>query len=391
MLLLLSAAQSAQAEPGLLACGVRALADRASREVVIFGLDPAALERASRHASAAAWQSLCKISVSPAAGVPSGESVLLLGTYQAQGSTLRFRCRYPLDQPAYHIVIDTSALGEEKRRQRGIAGLTGPLVIDVELASPARTRRPTTVVSAVYPSARILPENLLRLYLHFSAPMSRGEAYKHIHLVNSKGQPVEGAFLELDEELWSGDGKRFTLLFDPGRIKRGLRPREELGPALRQGMSYALVVDRDWSDAAGRPLAAGYRGTFQVGPPDQTPPDPRGWSIRPPASGTKEPLEVRFPKPLDDALARRLIAVKGEGGNEVAGRVELHGAETRWLFEPLAPWKEGNYRLEVGKELEDPCGNAVGRPFEVDAQGPITRRITPQSVVLPFRIISPIR
>ena len=38
------------------------------------------------------------------------------------------------------------------------------------------------------------------------------------------GQAVADPFLELDEELWSTDGRRFTLLFDPGRIKRGLKP-----------------------------------------------------------------------------------------------------------------------------------------------------------------------
>jgi hypothetical protein len=344
--------------------------------VVILGLDPAALMGASRGTTAAGWQSLCKVAVRPAQGSPAAEFVPLLGSYQAQGSTLRFRCRFPLDQPAYRVVIEPAALTEHQRKARALEGRTGPLVVDVELASPQRAARPATVVSAVYPSARVLPENLLRLYLHFSAPMSRGEAYKHIHLVNSEGQEVKGAFLELDEELWSGDGRRFTLLFDPGRIKRGLLPRDELGPALRDGKSFTMVIDRDWPDAQGCPLAAGYRGTFRVGPPDQTPPAPRDWMIRPPASGTKEPLEVRFTEPLDSALARRLITVKVQGAGGVAGRVELQSAETLWLLWPLAPWQAGDYWLEVGTELEDLAGNAICRPFEVDAEGPISAQIT---------------
>ena len=55
---------------------------------------------------------------------------------------------------------------------------------------------------------------------------------------------MDAPFLELDEELWSPDGTRFTLVFDPGRIKRGLKPREEAGPILEAGKSY------QWSSIA---------------------------------------------------------------------------------------------------------------------------------------------
>ena len=48
----------------------------------------------------------------------------------------------------------------------------------------------------------MLPANELKLYIYFSAPMSRGEAWKHIHLLDDAGKPVPLAFLELDQELW---------------------------------------------------------------------------------------------------------------------------------------------------------------------------------------------
>ena len=93
--------------------------------------------------------------------------------------------------------------------------------------------------------------------------MSRGEAYRHIRLLDGAGKPVDTPFLELDEELWLRDGTRFTLLFDPGRIKRGLKPREELGPVLEAGKSYQLVIDRDWLDAEGNPLKTEFRKTLR--------------------------------------------------------------------------------------------------------------------------------
>ena len=78
-----------------------------------------------------------------------------------------------------------------------------------------------TKVAAVYPSKSALPENQLKFYVHFCAPMSRGEAYERIHLSNERGEEVEFPFLELGEELWDDSGTRFTLFFDPGRIKLG--------------------------------------------------------------------------------------------------------------------------------------------------------------------------
>jgi len=90
-------------------------------------------------------------------------------------------------------------------------------------------------VQHVFPSAAALPANQLKFYVQFSAPMSRGEAWKHIRLLNHEGKPVDLPFLELDQELWDPNYQRLTILFDPGRIKRGLLPREEAGPIIEQG------------------------------------------------------------------------------------------------------------------------------------------------------------
>src|SRR5207237_1104835 len=99
----------------------------------------------------------------------------------------------------------------------------------------AKLVKPPTVVQQVYPSGDPLPENHLRFYVHFSAAMRQGEAYGHVHVLDASGKALDHPFLELDEELWDPQGKRLTLLFHPGRIKKGLKPREELGPILEAG------------------------------------------------------------------------------------------------------------------------------------------------------------
>ena len=120
------------------------------------------------------------------------------------------------------------------------------------------------------PFRRDAAENQLRFYLHFATPMVLGEAYDHLLLLKENGQPVLRPFLEIGEELWDNSRTRLTLLIDPGRIKRGLSPREEHGPVLEAGGKYTLVVTKGWQDAAGQPLAEDFRKSFTAGPPVET-------------------------------------------------------------------------------------------------------------------------
>ncbi len=255
-----------------------------------------------------------------------------------------------------------------------------------------RTRplEPTTV-TRIYPSAGRLPENQLKFYIHFSAPprrhygrRGRGEAYRRIHLLDAEGQVLEAVFLELGEELWDPPMQRFTLLCDPGRVKRGLKPREELGPVLRSGNDYTLVVDDDWLDANGRKLTAGMRKTFHVVAADDAPIDPATWRIDCPRAGTREPLTVRFGEPLDHALVTRMLSVAGAEGDTIAGTIEITDGETCWTFRPERPWPAGDFRLSVNTALEDLAGNAIGRAFDVDVQGPVQQRVDSDVVSLPF-------
>jgi hypothetical protein len=55
-------------------------------------------------------------------------------------------------------------------------------------------------VRQVYPSTAKIPENQLKFYIEFSAPMSQGNAWRHIRLLKSDGQAVELPFLEIDQE-----------------------------------------------------------------------------------------------------------------------------------------------------------------------------------------------
>ena len=304
-----------------------------------------------------------------------GLEVPMLGRVRLIEDALRFDPRYPVRPGTRYHVVFRSEIAPEVSSIETVLEVPEPVAVE-----------PTRLI-AVYPSGDRLPENLLRFYLHFSAPMARGEAYRHLRLLDAAGRPIPSPFLELFEELWDPSGTRLTLLIDPGRIKQGLAPRNELGPVLGAGRSYTLDVDPDWRDASGHPLGAPFRKPFCAEAADDTPPDPAAWRLDPPLADDRQPLVVTFPEALDHALAGRLLWVVDANSRRVPGAAEVLEGETGWIFTPTVPWDAGSYRLEVGNALEDPAGNAVGRPFEIDILERVEPQSTSDSVAIPFKIL----
>jgi hypothetical protein len=346
--------------------------------IEVAGLEPEQVKAlAERKQSAEQWRALFAVYVEREGD--RAEQPAMLGSYRVEKGALRFEPRFPLvPGVSYRAVLHLDRLPV----RAADSGTTLETVLMIPKPKPAAP----TVVAHVYPSKDELPENQLKFYLHFSAPMSRGEAYERIHLLGPDGKEDPRAFLQLPQELWDGEHKRFTLFLDPGRIKRGLKPREDLGPVLEAGKRYTLVIDRRWSDGEGHPLKETYRKTFRVLPPDETQPDPKTWKIEPPAAGTKAPLVMTSPKSLDHALLRRMLWVIDERGEKVPGDVEVTRAETCWRFTPTVPWKAGRYQLVADTLLEDLAGNSIARPFEDDERHPIARSRKTETVQVPFEV-----
>jgi len=299
------------------------------------------------------------------------------GTYTVRKETLRFTPQFPLRAGLDYrteVFLPAPSGDTAPSRYERLFELAAP-----PAGEPAR-------VTAVFPSAATLPENQLRFYLHFATPMGRGEAYDHLLLLKADGRPVHRPFLEIGEELWDTSGTRLTLLVDPGRIKRGLSPREQFGPVLEAGGKYTLVVTKGWRDAADQQLTEDFRKTFTAGPPIETAIDHQAWKIAAPTSGTKEPLAITFPQPLDRALMERTITVADAAGKSVAGDVAVGKEERMWQFTPDRPWTGGKYELVIDATLEDLAGNRINRPFEVDEFREIDKSALPEYVRLPFEI-----
>lgn len=307
-----------------------------------------------------------KVYVSDDKKAPKGYADLtpLAGSTEATADGVRFTPRFPPSPGTkYRLIFDTFT-----------AEFT---VTKVPPAKP-------TEVTAIHPAAYKVPENLLRVYLHFSAPMGRGDVYKFVKLVGNDGTEVTDAFLEIGEELWSADSKRLTLLFDPGRVKRGLKPREVAGPILESGKKYEVVVSKEWPDADGFPLKEEKRWKFAATAPDDTPIDPSKWTLTPPER--KGALRVAFDKPPDHALVNRLVWVEKDGQKLDLPVSVADGAASAHFGEKGTDWKAGKYKLVIDTRLEDVCGNRVGRAFEVDVLNPPTAKIETKTVTREFEV-----
>ena len=346
------------------------------RFVDVVGLKPTTLRLLLKADwKPAQWQRLLSVY---AGEQEAAGSVLpaMVGTYRIRDNMLRFEPQFPLEPGlTYRAVFRPGHLPNEQGSGAGS--------ISAVFRVPARSSRPTTVVSKIFPSADVLPENLLKFYVHFSAPMSRGHIYDHIHLKNAAGKEIDLPFLEIDEELWDPTMTRLTLFIDPGRIKRGVLPLEDVGPALEDGKSYTLAIGREWRDGAGNPLKEKFEKSFSVGPADREPPDPARWKIQAPRAGTREPLSLTFAEEMDSALAMRLIRVTSEWAL-VEGKAELEEQERRWTFTPDSEWRPGPHKVVIQTAIEDLAGNNIGKPFDVDVVEAIQRYLTTVSVSLSF-------
>ena len=332
--------------------------------VSVLGLSAAELSAlGARPPAPAEWPSLLTVSVgdAAAAGVPAVQ-----GRYAVTDSAITFTPLFPFDPGReYRVVFDPSRLP----RPRQSAAVTTVVRL------PALATEPTTVVTAVHPAADAVPENLLRVYIEFSAPMGNGVGLDFVKLVELEGpgdkvdkpgaEHVEpGAFLPVEANFWSPDHTRYTLFFDPGRVKDDIFPNRQSGRPLRAGHRYALDIASAWTDANGLPLKAGYRHLFRAGPAVDEAIRLSDWTIARPAPGTRDRLVVRFPRPLDHGILARALGVETTSRRPVDGEIGLESHDTAWVFTPVAPWQSGEYNLVAQSYLEDPQGNQIGRAFE---------------------------
>ena len=299
-----------------------------------------------------------RLAVYPSEALPEGGDISvsppMAGRFLVQRGSAWFAPRFPFaGGVSYSLLVESGG--------------------DADGAEVWQIRRPdpeassTTEVVAIYPTAAELPVNLLRVYVHFSAPMSEGWAASAIRVTRADtGETLDDVFLPPEPELWDPERKRLTMLLDPGRIKRGLVPNLEFGYPLVEGTTVRISVDPAFRDAAGQPLRAGAGRGYSIGPALRSRIDPTAWRLTAPAAGSRDPLLVEFDRPLDHGLLQHCLSVRDEAGRNVGGVGEIGEGEHSWNFTPDVPWEAGEHHLVVEPRLEDVAGNSPARVFDRD-------------------------
>lgn len=218
-------------------------------------------------------------------------------------------------------------------------------------------------VMAVFPSSDTLPENLLRMYIHFSSPMKTLGNLEKIKLIDEKKQEVVGAIFNNVHELWDHEQKQLTIILDPARVKTGLKAHQEKGRALQVGKQYHLIIGH-LEDVDGNPLKDVFTKSFYVSKEDKLAPNKEKWILEIPKAQSKLPLVIQFPQMLDQLSLRQRLQLTDENNQPVDGQIEIAKQETEWWFVPTNNWLAGNYILYVHTRLEDPVGNNLNGLFD---------------------------
>jgi hypothetical protein len=290
-------------------------------------------------------------------------TVALDGAYEVHATSVAFTPRFPFAHSVeYHATFYLEELEHNYNEVYLPRSGAGTLELLFSIA-PATTEEPRVV--AIFPSADVLPENLLKFHIAFNAPMTRGEVYERVILRDHEGKEIEKAFLIIDQELWDTEMKVVTILLDPGRIKRGLRPNLEMGTALKNNSSYTLTVAPGWKNMEGAMTQSKYEKIFSCASADRQLPETGQWKVKPPAQNS-DPLILEMNESFDRILLPDAIRITDSKGNAVKGRTAISGNESSIRFFPDQPWRSDVYTVKVNPLLEDLAGNNLNRLFDED-------------------------
>jgi len=225
-------------------------------------------------------------------------------------------------------------------------------------------------VVSISPAARSIPANTLRLYVTFDRPARGVVTTRDVRLVDADGRVVDGAFMDFGQDLWSPDGRRLTVLFDPGRVKQDVEGGGDSAAPLQAGRSFTVEV-------------GGKQFHYQVTPALRTPIDPQAWRLNAPSAGSRGALAVTFDRELDGALLRDQLDVVDAGGRSQPGQVTASADGKSWSWRPEHTWRPGAYRLVIASSLEDVSGNRVGEALDHDVGAPDEPL---ESLAVPFTV-----
>lgn len=274
------------------------------------------------------------------------------GSYRIENNNIVFR---PMTKPdpklRYLVTFSYQALSivlsEELEEQS--------VYTDIASFAPPESTQPEIV--SVTPDLEIVPANLIRFYVFFSAPMGNENPYNFINIKDKNGISLEDPFVIVPEGLWNIDRNRLTLLLHPGSEGDDLVE----GDVLRAGNDYQLEIDENWKGASGQKLKESFTREINATNPLRRAINVNLWALRAEQNQLAS-LTIVTDHPLDQPLAKRMLYIRNKQGQILPSQVEFTSPEKlRILWRP-----EGSTELElhIDHRLEDVCGNTPLYAFD---------------------------
>lgn len=297
------------------------------------------------------WSSFYHVKTNPA-GPP------VLGSYKIVDNHLAFSPRFlPDAQVRYIVTFSYPALAQLLSHELSEQSTYS----DVVTFEPPKTTRPE--ITSVIPNLEIVPANLLRFYVFFSAPMGLENPYDFITIEDSEGNVLVDPFVIIPEGLWNIDRTRLTLLLHPGRVKQGVGPNMTEGDILRAGNDYTLKINSEWKGASGEALKESFSREINATNPLRKAINVNLWALKAEQNQIGI-LTIVTDHPLDQPLAKRMLYIRTKEGKILPSQVEFTSAEeVKVLWRP-----DGSKELElhIDHRLEDVCGNTPLYAFDLE-------------------------
>ena len=265
--------------------------------------------------------------------VDVAEKPSVAGSWSVAVDGLKFEPQFPLVPGVkYRAFCDLDSIPRTKTQ-----GDAFSLSVFIPKPPPG----PRVRVLNVYPSANRLPENTLRLYIHFSGLVARGDVYKRVKLVRDDGKEVVRPLRRDRRGTVVGRRTSPHAPLRSGAREARAHPGEEHGPILEEGRSYTLTIDPKWPYAGGPPARRRLQEDVLRDRPRRRP-------------GVAGPVETDCAAgrvgraalgPTGEAARPGAVGPDAVGGGcagqRVEGTLSVGGGERVVSFAPAKPWAKG--------------------------------------------------
>lgn len=287
----------------------------------------------------------------------------VLGDYSVRNNQIVFTPRFLPDPSISYIISFSNA----KLNSIFDTSLNNEIFTEKVNFSAIDSKEPEVV--SISPDLTTFPENILRIYVEFNSPMSFENPYHFISIKNNQGEQLVEPFVIIPEGLWNIDRTRLTILFHPGRIKRGVGPNMTEGDILENGKKYIMEISKEWKGSSGKTLNSSFQKSFTVSYPLREKINFIEWDLIANEDGV---LYIKTLHPLDQVLAKRMLFIKAKEGDIQPSRVEFISA-----YQLRITWSKqsvSEYELIIDPRLEDICGNNPLNAFDYESGNLVTSK-----------------